>query len=540
MKYTTKYDSSQLPVLLGEKRSRYHLKNNTSLTPEIAESYPDDFISKTTGITKRDIADEILSVNNCSRHVVYVSANQVDKDNGDIKEIAGAVLEADACNNQILCAQCAAHKRNETIQSISSKIKTMEKISGLHYYLLTLTIPTCSIDDVRKNYDMLRDSWTDFTKMGQRRGGLRRSGGEMAKCIGYVLGIEVVKAVNDLYHIHGHCFVVTTSPLDFSTYDKDKKAILRAKYGNNIPNDELKPIAKDLVQFRSADGTITGVPLSPLSRQWYESTGGRAVDIHCTPIERKQFDFLSGEYKNTPLITSCYEVVKYATKSWEVDPVDLVRLWISLAGTRRITKGGVFAGGSFYRDLWGVLVDKGLCRDFWEKIVSEYCDSTLSEERKKFSTYKEFVNLYEFKGKDYFEQDSTYIKEKYSDLERKHIYDVLKGVIVSTFIRFKREIVKNIDNFGEKISVVRKNSLTDIMRGMMRGVSNCMYYEITGKPVSGHFSGIVFKLVSVLRKDLFFGRVMVKSKSFSWVSSEIKRVLSAFDPTFQPIHKLDC
>jgi len=528
MKYTTKYSENQLASVLGSKKHKYHLRDSSELDKDIANQFDDNNYISDTGITKRDILDEIESVNVCSRHVAYISVGELNKETGEVVPVAGAVLESNACNNSILCPLCAANKRNEVIQSISVKIKTMEKMKGLHYYLLTLTLPTCSIDNVRKNYDLLRDAWTSFVKMGQRRGG-KRSSGEMGKTIGYILGIEAVKSNADLYHVHGHCFLVTTEPIDYSTYDQDKRAVLRAKYGNNIPKDELLPISKHLIKFTDSEGSIVDVPLSALSLQWYEATKGAAVDIHCTPIDRKYFDILSGEMKDKPLITSCYEVVKYATKAWEVPKNDLVRMWVELRGTRRITKGGIFSGSRWYKKIWGDLVEKNECTHFHLELAKSYVSSTLDEERSKYRAYLESIDRLEC-GIDskYHESDSTYLTEKYSDLQRKRIYDVVKGLVVSNYLKHKNDIVEKIPVIGRAGSVVRKNSLTDLMRGLMRGVSNCLFCEIKLEPIKGINAERVKRFVDTLRGELFFGYVLRASRSFNSVSSQIYDILASY------------
>lgn len=524
MKYTTKYIKNQLSDVLESKKAHYHLRGG-DLSKDIAIAFEADFISD-TGVTKRDIEDEIKSVNECSRHIAYISANEVNKDTGEVNQIAGSVLESNACNNTILCPLCAAHKRNEVIQSVSLKIKTMEKIKDLYFYLLTLTVPTCSIENVRSNYDLLRDAWTNFVKMGQRRG-KRRSAGETKKVVGYILGIETVKS-NGLYHVHGHCFIVASEPIDYSTYEADKKAVLRAKYGDSIPKDELLPISKYLIKFVNSDGLIVDVPLSNLSKQWYEATRGRAVDIHCTPIDRKYIDITSGEIKDKPLITSCYEVVKYATKAWEIPKNELVRLWVALGGTRRITRGGIFSGSAWYKDLWKILVEKSRVTEFYTELSKQYASSTLEDERAKYTGYLESIDLLKCVDKKYLGQDSAYLTEKYSDMQRKKIYDVVKGIVVSSYLKHKNDIVGNIPKLGNSLSVIHKNSLTDLMRCLMRGISSCLYYEIKKEPIRGRDTMRVQRFVNRLREELFFGSVLRSSLSFKSVSSEIFGYLAAY------------
>lgn len=524
MKYTTKYGEKQLSDVLESKRDRYHLRGD-GLSSAIADVFDDDFISG-TGVTKRDIKDEIVSVNECSRHISYISANQVDKMTGEINRVSGAVLESNACNNAILCPLCAASKRNAVIQSISPKIKAMEKMKDLYFYLLTLTVPTCDIDNVRSNYNLLRDAWTSFVKMGQRRG-KRRSLGEMKKVVGYILSIETVKS-NGLYHVHGHCFIVATEPIDYSTYDADKKAVLRAKYGNSIPKDELLPISKHLIKFITIDGSIVDVPLSNLSKQWYEATRGKAVDIHCTPIDRKYIDLTSGEIKDRPLITSCYEVIKYATKAWELPKEELVRLWVALGGTRRITRGGIFSGSAWYKNLWTVLVEKNKCVEFCAELSMQYASSTLEAERAKYLAYLERIDLLRCVGKKYSEQDSTYLVAKYSDMQRKKIFDVIKGVVLGAYLKHKNFIVGNLPMVGKRLSVLYKNNLTDLMRNLMKGISACLYYEIKNENIRGRDTLIIKRFANRLREELFFGSVLRASQSFRTVSDEIHTILANY------------
>jgi len=252
------------------------------------------------GQTRSDIVDKAWRVVHCADQVELRAV--YDGEAGGEQQQRIVVHTASWCRKYLVCPTCARRA-----QAVRVKVYG-EKLSELYHttartYLLTFTVR----DRVSLAAGLadLRSGFRAFVRQGQRRrrSGDRRDRGEWGKVVAGLAGFEVKRGAGGAWHPHIHCLVHTSAPLDYSVYDQEKRAVLERLYGKGqVPEASLLAAARQTVPLDVA-GEVRQVPVSPLSLQWYNATGGQSVNVDCRPI--------SSDNGYGPVEDQLREVLKY-------------------------------------------------------------------------------------------------------------------------------------------------------------------------------------------------------------------------------------
>ncbi len=378
----------------------------------------ENFISK-RGTTIPDLENKIDAFGNCCKNMTY----GVNPENWEDYQ----VLEKMSCQLPF-CAVCASSKRNSLLMQYHPMFKTFDKIKDLHFYMVTLSLGNNK--DLSNGYNELRESFEAFNKMGQSRGNDSFSGGEMSKNIGYVMSIEYTyNPEMDNYNVHAHIIMVCNSRLDYRVYDKNsrynqelKKFIkgdrpvlsdvseifLFNKFGFQLPTlkrfkkdrekylelykflyknradkeynflysyySEMLPkseMMKYAIKFVDVDGKKMAV--SKISEEWYRATKGKGITIDVREIKNSGSVRTERGYKKIESLSDhLVEVLKYETKLNEMPDNLVLKAYIELEGTRRISRGGIFTNYSRYSELWGKILQDNDLEDYYTYQLNKY------------------------------------------------------------------------------------------------------------------------------------------------------------------------
>ncbi len=471
----------QLNHIKSLSKLEEHKKDENSIVNklfniDVNEYFDSDFISP-NGNTIHDFERMIKRLGSCNTSMVYDYAEHANAENGDVKS-RYKLVETNACNNYTLCNSCAKARSQKLYSNLMPYVKTLKKMP-VNFYMVTLTIKNNPVAKSGEAYQLLRDSWTSFVKMGQNRKDGRRSRGEASKIIGYSMAIEAsADSVRMGYaHIHAHILVVTTrdNPINFVVYDQEKIKPLNKKYGKKrIPQAELDEIV--LQHLKNVDGTIVTngekpIPASKISQEWYAATGNTAMNIDVKlikdgPVWSKKRKRM--EYRD--LESQIQETVKYPVKTWEFGEVDdLLYLWDSIQGKKRLTRGGVFSKRNLKE--WVQHLERHKLTNYFKEFYIE-SDSNIFDEIEGHEfldrSYIPVVwNERKFKfcspddsslfGEDYeFNFDLGALK-KLRSLRSKALNVYRKHISV---LKLKIGTVKNVDWIIEKESLVKEYKYT--------------------------------------------------------------------------------
>lgn len=323
--------------------------------------YTENFISD-AGNTRDDFKKMVDRLESCSKTTIYGVDNVVDVFTGNITQ-RSKTIEGHSCHIYSLCPVCASNKRAEVMRSIRphlTALKTLSEKKEVFLYTGCITIQN-SVDPVA-DYEKLRQSWTDFNKMGQLRNTGNHSNGESQKFIGSVLSLEIEANNSKEYHVHGHVLLVCNDKLDYAVYDQEQKRILTKKYGfGSIPVEELKRIELD-------DG------FSKISREWFLVSGAKNIFIE--PLVEKVIVSKDGSSKFMDLEKQMFEVVKYSTKPWDIEASEVFVIWDALTNKKRITKSGVFTRRKRFVSMFEALLAKhGLLDAFRANLLEGEVDT---------------------------------------------------------------------------------------------------------------------------------------------------------------------
>jgi len=190
-----------------------------------------------------------------------------------------------------------------------------------YIYMVTFTIKQ-QAGGLKKSLLRLKSGLRAFQQAGSmrsvswaRKDGSRsirkyRRGGQWANVQAGFMSIEILSgATMGLWNTHAHALLFCEKPLDYSIYDQDKKAELHARYGRTIPEKELNAITRDRIEYKNDAGEKSTVPLSPITREWYDLTGSVNVDV--IPLKNP---FQKSPLSSYELAAACDEIVKYSTK----------------------------------------------------------------------------------------------------------------------------------------------------------------------------------------------------------------------------------
>jgi hypothetical protein len=180
-----------------------------------------------------------------------------------------------------------------------------------------------------------------------------------------VVGIEVKRGKGSgKWHPHAHALVFCDKRLDFSVYNQAEKSALETTWGDKIPPERLRAIARDFVPF---DGDT--VPVSALTKEWYTATGGDSLNLDARPIRD------GGPYGD--ITNQVKEVVKYPVflDKEARNPTDLPEI-IEATYNRRFffTYGADFRGIHDDADMVDHGTDESpeIFRVVWSHVKAEY------------------------------------------------------------------------------------------------------------------------------------------------------------------------
>jgi hypothetical protein len=420
-----------------EKFKKYSHKISEELKKvDIIGHYGYDYISE-NGTTINDFSDLIKKLSSCGNNSKYQIESKIDGD-GLINE-KYKLVETSSCHCYSICPACASTKRSKIISSIKPYVNTAS-IMNLNLYMVTITIDGSS--DISGDYTRLRDSWTNFVKMGQMREN-KTSHGEASKFLGTVLSIEIIPEQKDTtkYHVHGHVLVLAKEKLQFTIYDQKEKAKLSKIYGNKIPKHLLDTIALKTIDSDGLNKKNQKMAVSKISHEWYKSSG--AINIHVAPIKER---VIKGKVKSVE--SQLYEVIKYETKPWELDGIKLFDVFAATRGKKKITKSGIFTNNKRYSKIWIDLLESHGLKSYFETLLKGTIEPEVTEDTEDILQVIHSSLEFDYNSENERYQ-TTYSKKTFDHLQTTEYKDYLKDkakIICIYKANLKNHIIDLIEN----------------------------------------------------------------------------------------------
>jgi hypothetical protein len=293
----------------------------------IIDRIPFDYVSR-AGVTKKDLIEKLIGMQNCSSILEYkIFSDGQEK-----------VLHSNNCKGNIYCKNCAQRLQATRRGKLLPKIKKMSR-TYKNVYSIVFTIPDSP--DLRGSLDFLQESLKKFRLMGQKRNdGFSR--GEWSKIRAGVLKIEIKKGEGSgLWHSHAHGLFFTSDILNYSVYDLDKKKELENQYGaGKVPKEILNTVATG--EYFFIDETGQKKICSKISHEWYEASGGKAVNLHCKKLKKIPDNCSTADFKKysdmsyfESVTEQAKEILKYDFKySEDLTPSDIVEVITDTPGHR--------------------------------------------------------------------------------------------------------------------------------------------------------------------------------------------------------------
>lgn len=301
------------------------------------------------GLTRADVVERLRRSLSCGDRVVV-----------GVGDEGLEVRRGSWCGLGSICAICSSRiqARRRAVYGNALRAALREYP---YQYLLTFTVPDGP--ELGSCLDDLRRAWRCWYRKGQKRANGKRSGGERAKIVGAIGGVELKKSDRGAWHVHLHVLAVCRERLDYRVYDPDRlRAARRAAKGRCLSQDDLDRCVSDWAWVRGKR-----VPVSKLTREWIEASGGKACNVDARPLRGGQLD----------RERAAFEVLKYATKLGSVGSADsgLASDFFSLVcesyGRRLFSTLGIFFG-SGARESRPVLLDDACGVLVWDQIDREY------------------------------------------------------------------------------------------------------------------------------------------------------------------------
>jgi len=427
-KYTTNAPKSL------NKKEELKKYNNTTLhnflkLGNLKDHYEQNYISK-NGKTVDDYKDLVKKFSNCSSSITL----EIDSNSEQHK-----LLDGNQCGLRCACSVCSSIKRNALIQEILPKVKSLSMIPEINFYMLTLTVE--NNESASYAYNQLRDAWTRFNKMGQKRKE-KNSGGEASKILGSVFSMETSKGKDGLKHVHAHVLLCVDGKIDYSVYDWKcnlGKQLIK-KYGwGKIPTDELIKIAKDKVIMEEKE-----IPVSKLTKEWYQCTNGKAINAQCDILKPA---------KGKSIPDQVFEVIKYEVKAWEFQGKEILDIHDDLTGKRQATKRGIFTNRQNSVNIFNELLRKNNLVEFYNSLVkstekvlfneSEVLTFILSNESRTYEINQS--GFYNDTNKEYIQRIRAFLLNKYKE-GVKNLVELLNRkdvcILKENWIKAKLELKK--------------------------------------------------------------------------------------------------
>lgn len=248
-------------------------------------------------LTKADYGRILDKMQSCGS-VVELRAS-LDKISGEVGQ--PVIHAANYCGQHTICPYCAGRVQDRRGAKFHEPIREMARKYG-YAYMVTATIPP--VETWREDLNLLIEGWQSFRRMGQTRNG-RASGksqGEWGKVKAALAKVELKRgAGSGLPHCHYHALVFTDIPFDYRIWSQEEK---------EKPKEERNPLYK----IPSMTDPRGWVPGSKISWEWYQATGGRAINIRIDPLKYLAEHKKKGKSYEDSIFEQSQEVLKYATK----------------------------------------------------------------------------------------------------------------------------------------------------------------------------------------------------------------------------------
>lgn len=314
--------------------------------------FPPSYVSD-TGLTRSDIQDKIDKVSSCST-IIELKEEFIPSGNGGDLDQVLKVVAANYCKQSTVCPVCSSRVQSrrhvrykDVIREQAKKVEAGSRFA----YMVTFTIPDG--ENLTERLEKLKETKKNWRKMGQRRvnrktGRVWRSGGESSKICAGISTTELKRGENsDLWHAHTHDLLFTDEPLDYRVYNPDTKRKLRDRYGDNIPDDKLDSA---VLQWGDLDGE--SVPVSKISSEWLNASGGDSIGIHverirhvpkrCKEKTRRKLKKMS--FEDSVLYQAKECLAYFAKLNDNSDPADVLQILQSTYNKRMIDSFGEFRG----------------------------------------------------------------------------------------------------------------------------------------------------------------------------------------------------
>ncbi len=317
------------------------------------------------GLTVPDLENDLNKMIKCSSNTI-IQYNSVDLTQYKTVFSNGCGLN--------YCPICAKKRRSRIMADVFPVIKKLESNKNIKWYMVTISEENTK--DLRGSFESLRSSWERFCKKGQKD---RK--GEMSKIAGFISCMEYTQSVNKTgektYNVHAHILVTSliNENLDYRIYDDLYKREKQYYPDGQVPKERLrqfslalmieKPIKCLTCPFNGSCFEKKGgvdpwanidekrekafscdnlKPVSKLSFEWIESTGGKGKNIHVDLLKHRGYvKRKNGSFKKiNNMGDNVSEVIKYITKVTDYTGIDLVRNYVKLKGLKLLSRGGIF------------------------------------------------------------------------------------------------------------------------------------------------------------------------------------------------------
>lgn len=263
-------------------------------------------------------------------------------------EVGPAKLHAgNFCGQHTICPTCAGRIQDRRGAKWEKPIKwAAEKY--VNAYMLTATInpdPTW-----RGNFNSLLRTFRQFYLKGQKRKG-KSGSGEWGKIRAGLAKVELKRGQGGDPHCHIHMLVFSNERLDYKIWSDSEKKISDPEM--RIPL-RMVPVGNDWVVA------------SKLTYEWWEASGGQAINFDVSPVRYLQEHKDKGLTRSESIQIQSQEVLKYATKFDSNPKRGTEKLFAAdFIGIRCATyqRRLFFTYGAFHRDSRKAAADLCPCLD---------------------------------------------------------------------------------------------------------------------------------------------------------------------------------
>lgn len=298
-----------------DKRPALKKFAENNLHKKLEEFTYDKYLLTPKGVTIPTLQRTVKRILNCSTQFASTEKTLVNMSTGESQTRKYSLMN-NSCGVHLVCPVCS-EKRTRRIQArYLPQIKELSK--GKFMYSVTFTIK--NTPTFLDGYNKLKTGLRKFRLKGQKD-----RNGEASKIDAGLYNIEILDGtIPGTYHIHAHSLFITNQKLDYSIYDNKKKQSIIHSYEstlNRTPDkNELLSAVKDAMLI---NGIM--VPVSKISREWYESTQGSGINIHVKPIKNND---------EKKVESAIREILKYNSKINEMNTNQIYEILRDKKGLR--------------------------------------------------------------------------------------------------------------------------------------------------------------------------------------------------------------